>query len=118
MNIDEMQAGPELDALIATEVMGLIVHPRNTGLWVPQGPADGIADHTPKIIGGWLPSTNIAHAMEVVEKMRLQLVPCVDEPHWFVCEGDCVDHGKSRFGTIADTAPLAICRAALKAVRG
>lgn len=98
MNIDEMDAGPELDRLVAEKVMGCepCGHPF-------CGPRTGHNMPAPY-------STDIRAAWEVVDKLGL-----------FV--------GKGFFGWIAsqnsywldsetctaDTAPLAICRAALKA---
>ncbi len=75
-------------------------------------------DHRP--CDGWSPTTNIAHAWEVVERLRHCAVVLRIDPHmgWTValtrervCESD-VD----AFGS-GDTACLAVCRAALDAFR-
>ena len=142
--IDKMEAGPELDALVAEKVMG----------WLPLGHCneethrkdlphllefgEGLSVHRPlrnNVVHGvscddWEPSTNITAAMEVVEKVwplvncssgygtyRFQLNRRDGDGMW-ICElatdpqGDWKTH---RVGE-APTAPLAICRASLKAV--
>jgi len=135
MNIDDMPAGREMDALVAEKVMGEPIPtepPKCTGsisgiqhyfeyypqkAWVPDGTS-----------GGWrwkarAFSTDISAAWEVVEKLayeptvqgvyeKLSVVVTVrlysNEEAWAKIEG--------RSWTKAETAPLAICRAALKAV--
>ncbi len=63
----------------------------------------------------WSPSTNIAHAFEVIEDTDA----VCDIILWAVEDGWCcaLDFDALSAGdiTAADTAPLAICRAALKA---
>jgi len=107
-----MPAGREMDALIAKEVMGWVLNPPNV-----RGHGWLIHDH--KMIGiNSLPyfSTDIAAAWEVVEK----------EEHGFslwvsgvrsapLCKAEIII-GDNRYGCYANTAPLAICRAALLAV--
>lgn len=101
VNYDTIAAGPELDALVIRKVM--LSPPRE---W----------DKTTLNFysaGSWSPSTNIAHAWEVVEKLPEyleleQLATGGDEREWRA-------HFSSHTGRGA-TAPLAICRAALKAV--
>lgn len=114
------QAGLELDALIAEKVMGY--ERWEEDLWVAT--SDGFADELPHF------STDIAAAWEVVEKMRVQGVHLGVAPwgkdeweafekmdhlnearQWVSSRGDDCVHV---FGV--DTAPLAICRAALAAV--
>lgn len=109
-NIDEMQAGPELDALVAERVMGWWATKDEcspTGTW-PYRP---ISD--PELYGSFCPSRSIAAAWEVVEKLG---------PYFSVEQYPggraWAAHFKTSYGTgaYAPTAPLAICRAALKAV--
>ena len=99
-DIDKLEAGLELDALVAEKVMGWFVA---KGPHSPTSPPDLIPRY----------STDIAAAWEVVEKM-------IDQGRRFV-----INNNFSRTMFIADfcgrdvlekTAPLAICRAALKAV--
>lgn len=71
----ELQAGRELDALVAEKVMGWRRHP--TDRW-HDGERELDRDHAVEGGGGdyyhpdepWSPSTEIAAAWEVVEKMR------------------------------------------------
>lgn len=107
MNIDQMPAGREMDTLVAQEVMGW--HCWNT----EQGPCYKTADgqyvrgaHT------WSPSTSIADAWEVVEFLIGIRKLLSIHPHMF--EWSCEWAGGHH--AYAKTAPLAICRAALKAV--
>ena len=68
-------------------------------------------------------STDIAAAWEVVEKLNLLVMP-IDEDDWMAGQLDSrysyasaetgVIDGYIAFHAVADTAPLAICRAALK----
>jgi len=91
MRVDEMEAGRELDALVAEKVMGWEYEARSL----------------------FRPSQDIAAAWEVVEKLKM----CCGYSHgrgdpfaMLECE---------KFSTLvvcADTVSLAICRAALKAV--
>ena len=119
MTIDEMPAGRVMDALVA-ELMG--VH-----LTLPNYPQGMYPDPY---------STNIVAAWEVVDAMSRRGIWLsvsdhrhglygIDnpEPHWWVTwmrtdreiNPTCPE-GDIEWETQADTAPLAICRAALKAV--
>ena len=122
MKIDEMPAGREMDALIAEKVMGWRVHLRNTAWWVLAGLENESSCGPIKAMtcgsDRWSPSTDIVAAWKVL--MKLQAMGY----KWTL--------GSSRAKTIAilmrhdnkdgiisadtDTAPLAICRAALKAL--
>ena len=106
MDIDKMEAGPEMDALVAERVMGWTAErkPGLPHLWLPPG----------HFISGWSPSTDISAAWQVVEKMlekheafHLEYIP---DKQWYAM------FWFATYFTSADTAPLAICRAALKAV--
>lgn len=132
VKIDEMQAGREMDALIAEKVMGFTHY---VGDDVPNGHAHSYlrADEIPEVWLKELPnrdfvrfckqcgdmpnySTHIEEAWEVVEWMKdwnftLDWLGS-DWQTMFQTEDD------GEFFSNADTAPLAICRAALKAVLG
>lgn len=126
----ELRAGRDLDALVAARVMG----------WEPYsgGHYYGKNGHIEVCLPGedghpaWSPSTSIVAAFEVVEKMRgrhsfaLFMTPpmssvlrgwlavfrhSVHPPSFYEAGED------SHFSNIAETAPLAICRAALQAVQ-
>jgi hypothetical protein len=122
------EAGAALDRLIATQVMGWTWDADTNWPdgrdWATQMSDD--AQH-------WSPSTDIAHAWEVVERMRksrhlgLELMPKTTPiGSWSVSWADlggvseddyemfCVDH-RQVYRT-APTAMLAICLAALAAV--
>ena len=115
-----MKPGPELDRIIAEKVMGwtvcvepLICQGCNTDTMLD---GNGKVWHRGDV---WSPSTNIAHAFEVVEKVRLLDFPCSLQRNikgeWFVeeyCGEVCSILSR------ADSAPHAICLAALKAVGG
>ncbi len=121
MSPNDIEAGPELDRAVATEVMG----------WTPDGcgnytiPGGGCVDHHE-----WAPSEYISHAWRVVERLsvvdhdnrygKMELRSPALKPdggHDWMCTfraylaSDMEDyaHGK--------TAALAICRAALMCVR-
>jgi len=73
MNIDQMQqAGREMDALVAERVMGWRIHRRNTAWWVK---AEEENENTLNIMAWacgkdkWSPSTDIAAAWKVEEKL-------------------------------------------------
>ncbi len=94
-----LTAGPELDRIVAERVMGL-------------------TDASDDDYRAWQPSTNIAHAWEVVERLRptgARLILTDYGPDWdavFRRSDDTYECAQ------ADTAPLAICLAALRAVGG
>jgi hypothetical protein len=127
-DVDKMQAGPALDALVGEKVMGwklinlgrrkydyastdedrrAALSGRGVFEWHWEGkdaPDDGFAHE-------WNPSTDIAAAWQVVEKLH--------EPDTTDFSLNSATVGwRARFGYVfkafGDTAPLAICRAALK----
>lgn len=131
MSIDEMPAGRELDALVAEKVMGFVrvaddtsdYHGVRHGTEVLLPPGETL--HS---LREWLPrsgpiafgyfvtqrySTDIAAAWQVVERMRNPDFRLNKDGDW-----GCSFGGELRFVGLAPTAPLAICRAALKAVGG
>ena len=114
--IGKLEAGRELDALVAEKVMGWRLldppqadQPSYWATWVMLPHREAAKD--------WSPSTNIAAAWEVVERLRangyswMQFTLIADQ--WDLEMGQ----GGHDIGcdTLAPTAPLAICRAALKA---
>jgi hypothetical protein len=136
----ELVAGAELDAMVAEKVMGWVRTPNQYGDYWHDGNHlyVGGGSHNP------LPhySTDIAAAWQVVQHLRKRLMqtPGAEEVDFNVGEeGDprrpyCTAFIHVRGATIpggwgqahefgnwdasADTAPLAICRAALAAVSG
>lgn len=138
MAIDELLAGRELDALIAEKVMGwkrIPVPPDANGHFA--GEALMQTDPPPNFrwnplgkipFDTWVPhfSTDIAAAWQVVEKLVAEgYCPALlydDEGHWGlffdgVSQAEAQPESYVVFTTPAwaDTAPLAICLAALKA---
>lgn len=121
MNIDEMEAGRELDALIAERIFGLRVEWEQEYLGETIPSSKQLADQYDE--NGILPmySTDIAAAWGVIEKLAIHMIQFRLEQTGsgitFAKFFDCtIDMQKVIGGAHADTAPLAICRAALKAV--
>ena len=117
--IDKLPAGQELDILIAERVMG----------WerLPERPnrQRGFATEEYQNLRWRLPngevtldldyfSTDISEAWQVVEKLYLHVGPFGD--YWYA--SDVHNWNDARIIVHAFTAPLAICRASLKAVLG
>ena len=111
--IDKLEAGREMDALVAEEVMEWRwewseEYP-NVGCWMPSGYGER----------AWSPSTSISVAWEVVEKLKgLNFAVAIEDvsvptTNWWVCFADNSEDKESH--DEAPTAPLAISRAALKA---
>lgn len=115
--LDTIPAGRDLDALVAERVMGWHVQYTRIGdYWM------GATRHDPTwSVKEFTPSTDIAAAWLVVERMR--------EQEWAmnldVAEGDKLKpydcrlfnrDGRRRVLAYGETFPLAICRAALKAI--
>ena len=125
MNTDEMPAGRELDALVAEKVMGFCLCPYDpkwmradtgSGIWI-DGDTWRCTDHGKPAFTPWRSySTDIAAAWEVVEKMREDYEPRIElwDEGWEVTILTGTDRGSASGRAL--TAPLAICRAALKAV--
>ena len=105
---DDMPAGRELDALVAEKIFGLCrwdgvpnaFHPKVVQWWQTEQPCN-----PPPY------STDIAAAWEIVEKLRLAIGPSYCGSGWY-----CTWMTGGAHGAIADSAPLAICRAALREV--
>lgn len=115
MNASEMQAGRELDALLAERLMGWTRDDR--GAWVPPGFKPLQVGYYTQKPGAY--STSIAAAWEVVEKMAEDwFVDLTLKHHADGRESWCVsfDNGaRANYGE-APRAPLAIVRAALAAL--
>ena len=128
-----MEPGPELDALVAERVMGW---KRLEDGIKKMDPKNKVVLYTDDEFGvlpscypgpRWSPSTNIAHAWEVVERfgpewsVEIERWPHRGDKDWacrmveFFKDKPGI---KSQAGELAPTAPHAICLAALKAVEG
>ena len=120
VHIDEHPKGKCLDAWVAEKVMGW---ERHSNMWmrrVDKGPLRLVPS---AYISEWEPSTPTAATWEVVEKM--QTICRIDVENYktggyskdniVVCVYS-VDFPKIRI--VASSAPLAICRSAIKAVAG
>lgn len=128
-----MKAGTDLDNLVAEKVMGWYRKDyRETG-FAKQLERQGKSLHPDwrpaqeywyclengkderKASLSWSPSTDIAAAWQVVDRMKDQYTFMLSyrqhDGDYFVCFDPV-----NRYEEIADTAPLAICLAALKAV--
>lgn len=111
----ELKAGRELDALIAEKVMGLTVEWWNGEVYsitVEEGHERSSSHVLPY-------SDNIAAAWEVVEKLDNRNVVAKEMGVLRFTINRYDDGYTARFfsvGATADTAPLAICLAALQAV--
>lgn len=110
-------AGRELDALVAEKVMGWKRYGRrNSGTWTAPGGFNASAGSWPTY------STDIAAAWEVVEAMQKKAWVTEVSADCFVdgrpagFTAHCWYDDDSRHYATADTAPLAICRAALQAM--
>lgn len=119
MNYNEMTAGSELDRLVAELVMGWRIDTARDAWW---GYERGMVGNDRPTVhpSNWKPSTNIAHAWEVVEKMRERFsaveVKSIDRTYACLIEensGEVDEHYVA--SAEAPTAPLAVCRAALLA---
>jgi len=132
MNIDQMQAGREMDALVAEKAMGISVQlfgdpcylvnyclrKDNGDLYYFKGecPLKASREEVKELIPNY--STDIARAWEVVEKMKNYLFVCgrTDDGIWEAYFFP-VNSGIGKLSEAhGDTAPSAICRAALKAM--
>lgn len=135
-NPNQLQPGPELDALIAEKVMGGILRREDGSTIVKIGHVEyslndwdiNESEYNPfsKTYPLFLPSTSISEAWEVVEKMH-------SEGYFYTIKnrtvkGSCTDSGYSvvffKAGNseyrenirVMDTISHAICLAALKAI--
>lgn len=112
MKLLEMEAGREMDALVAEKVMGWTVKKEGYSTWVV------ITDTywTRPLVGGeggswgnWTPSTDIAAALPVLEKWTDAEIEKAGGNYRVTLIGAPIVTADAK------TLPLAICRAALKA---
>lgn len=104
--MEELKAGRELDVLIAEKIMGLhVIQAQNGDFVLDDGRPQGLRAY----------SSDIACAWEVVGKLLEHAYTAVQieglHYHGYKCTVGVSDG-------FADTAPMAICLAALKAVSG
>ena len=121
--MSELKAGRELDALVAEKVMGRVwaVAPMTAPIKVLIEPQFKTGDWQ-ELKGGEIASfgnlplysTDIAAAWEVVEKLRGDRITVGVTA--YDRDVECEIHIGGLHTVRAETAPLAICRAALKAV--
>ncbi len=124
----ELEAGRELDELIALKVMGW------SEVWFNEGEHDYVGFPPDKIgskVGTVLPrfSTNIADAWQVAEKLKIGVLPWFENNEDVYIAGyegpghiawyELILYGDTSNVTwaIAKTTPLAICRAALRSIK-
>lgn len=117
MSFDSLKAGRELDALIGRELFGTNYEFVYDDYMIPD-PDDPIAyDVCPHY------STDIAAAWQVIEKLftliqnqdiHIEHLAVEGEGYWGV--STCYELGEWKDWVRAETAPLAICIAALKAI--
>ena len=128
MNVDEMPAGQELDVLIAEKVLGWIRHEQETE-WDHIISVHWTMPNSTTVLDFPRFSQDIAAAWEVVEQITrpygvsLRLVGPEYADDWTFSSGWHATFIESRYtftdvgeGSTADTASLAICRAAYKFV--
>jgi len=118
---DNLQPGPELDALVAEKVMGweYVIDGEGTG-WVDKATEQFVTGYNnddpsqPEIAPPPF-STSIAAAWEVVEKLKSDnrtIDISSATPGWRAIIDECHDW---KVEVRAETAPRAICLAAMKA---
>ncbi len=119
MDIDKLEASPELDALVAEKVMGWklgkLFPSSESQYWIDSGGEPTLyrtLNCKDREITIFQPSLDIACAWEVVEKLEMIVGPGGEG--WQAMEQYDLD--APGFHATAPSAPLAICRAALKAV--
>ncbi len=111
-----MPAGPAMNEAVARAI--------GWEHWQTINGKNGYPVATGTMHDEWQPSTNIAHAWEAAEKLHIGVLPIGDglwragfsDPKSFVNWWEAAEYGPCATIAEADTAPLAICRAALKAV--
>lgn len=117
-SVERMEAGRALDALVAERVMGW--HARDAWYDADDNWMADLEDNFPIDAEAFSPSTSIEAAWQVVEKMRGRgwTMTLNQEAEMQFEPWDCRFFGPNDRRAIAhgNTAPLAICRAALKAM--
>jgi len=123
MNIDEMQAGPELDALVAKEAMGWTLS-ENRDNWL-DSEGRWVAHAEDFLCGGndgmlrFAPSAYIRDAWQVVKKLDLlanKILTKNEDGKYIVCDISYFGEWPDFYEGASESASAAICRAALKAV--
>lgn len=112
MKPNDMPAGPNMDRMIAEQVLGWKrgkMYGNRNGEWIIPGRENDTHprtwDQTPRF------STDILAAWMIVGHMQyIHLMQCKSLDGMFKCE---MRSGSEDYSTWAETAPLAICRAAL-----
>jgi hypothetical protein len=131
--IDALQAGPEMDRLVAERVMGWKEgEPHKHGQvasfsqWVE--PEHRYCSHSKNLPGWddspdsadiWSPSIDLNHAMEAVQDRALTLTRYIPENAWTAVVAPRLAYigcGLVSYAAAGETPMLAICRALLKAV--
>ena len=127
-----MEAGHELDVLMAEKIMGWSpVEPWKIGPDAFSDPGDSIlVDAGGRRLRGWSPSTNVSDAIMVAEKVGISLIRLDDgrwiagaSTHRIMYTDDNGDHfswyevklDDDNCWIVNASAPLAICLAALRA---
>lgn len=100
-----------MDHAIATEVMGWPARSKSplSGIVIHSVPGDTYRETGGSEYSAFDPSTDMAHAWEVVEKIGDLNLEHLPSGKWLA--------DFRGFAAEADTAPLAICRAALMALK-
>ena len=125
--IREMPAGSEMDCIVAQLIMCYTPTPQPlsyiAGVFNKSGqPIYDIVnigqgcDVFDEVV--FRPSTEIEHTWTVMEKMRCLQVAPLGSDRWHACRRQDGDWDFCDWYAIADTAPLAICRAALLSLAG
>lgn len=114
--INELEAGRELDALIAEKIFNRCVHvltatPEPGIFKCRKCDAGGfyfVTDYEGRVVGVPRYSEDIRAALEIAEKLKAFSLSRHSDGSWH-----CWHWNKTHIGAVAETAPLAICRAAL-----
>lgn len=114
----DLPAGPELDALVATKVLGWRKTIPGELYWTDRKEPVKTLAPVKCEVSKWSPSTRIDHAWEVMEKLGSLQVSKFTNDRWHACRTQDGDWDCCDWYSIADTAPLCICYAALRAVGG
>lgn len=116
---DQLPAGPEVDRLVAEGPMRwtrksviLVNDEEETEHYETGGPRGAFGESNLRSVDDFNPSTNIAHAWEVVEKMT-----AMGEFVGVMWNGQQWECALNKVMRKADAAPMAICLAALAALR-
>lgn len=115
----------EIDRLVAEKVMGWRLENRRVNIWGQEigfwvNPKNNmiVAKYSGFREESFSPSTNIADAWKVVEKLKIAVIPQVGDPPkdmQYLAEIDRQPFG-NYYEAFAETAELAICLVALKSV--